>query len=150
MTGPLLEPEKSTQPPRLGVVSGAILGVASTFLLSWLTLVGTRSFLIATRETDNASLAFAGLWLVVGGLGLGMIGFAGRYHPLIPGLPAVWFAIVLVPSIVGLGAPPSWFPEFVLDYFLRASSPAVYMIFGYLTLATVVFLLRRRRNWIFR
>lgn len=150
MTGPLLEPEKSTQPPRLGVVSGAMLGIASSFLLSWLTLVGTRSLNDATRSPNNASLAFAGLLLVVGGLVVGMIGFAGRYHPLIPGLPAVWFAIVLVPSIIGLGAPPSWFPDIVLDFFLRAGSPALYIIFGYLILATMVSLLRRRRNWIFR
>lgn len=150
MTGPLLEPEKSTQPPRLGVVSGAILGIASSFLLSWLTFVGTRSFLTATRSPDNASVAFAGLLLVLGGLVLGLIGFAGRYHPLIPGLPAIWFAIVFGPSLVGLGGPPSWFPEFITSFFLRSGSPAVFMIFGYLILATVVSLLRRRRNWIFR
>lgn len=151
MTGPLLEPEKSTQPPRLGAVSGALLGMASTFLISWLTVSGTRAFLTATREVvDNASLAFAGLWLLVGGLVLGLIGFGGRYHPLIPGLPAIWFAIVFGPSVIGLGAPPSWFPDFVLDFFLRAGSSAVYMIFGYLLLATAVSLLRRRRNWIFR
>lgn len=150
MTGPLLEPEKSTEPPRLGVVSGAVLGIASTLLISWLTVSGTRSLLAATREADNASLAFAGLWLLVGGLVLGVIGFAGRYHLLIPGLPATWFAIVLVPSIIGLGGPPSWFPDIIQDFFLRAGSPAVYMIFGYLILATAVALLRRRRNWIFR
>lgn len=150
MTGPLLEPEKSTQPPRLGVVSGAILGVASSFLLSWLTLVGTRSFLTATRQIDNPSLAFAGLWLLLAGLVLGSIGFAGRYHPLIPGLPTIWFVIVLGPSLVGLGGPPSWFPEFITSFFLRTGSPAVYMIFGYLILATVVSLMRRRRDWIFR
>lgn len=151
MTGPLLEPEKSTQPPRLGVVSGAVLGLASTLSLSWLTLTGTQAFFDATnRSPDNASLAFAGLWLLLGGVVLGVIGFAGRYHPLIPGLPAIWFAIVLVPSIIGLGAPPAWYPDFVLDFFLRAGSPALYMIFGYLILPTVVSLLRRRRTSIFR
>lgn len=150
MTGPLLQPEKSTQPPRLGAVAGAVLGVASTFLISWLTVSGTRSFLTATREADNASLAFAGLWLIVGGLVLGVTGFAGRFHLLIPGLPAIWFAVVLVPSIIGLGGPPSWFPDIIQNFFLRAGSPAVYMIFGYLILATAASLLRRRRNWIFR
>lgn len=150
MTGPLLEPEKSTQPPRLGVVSGAVLGMASAFLISWMTLSGTRAFLNATRSPDNTSLAFAGLWLLVGGLVLGLIGFGGRFHPLIPGLPAIWFVIVLGPSLVGLGGPPSWFPGFITSFFLRAGSPAVFMILGYLILATVVSLLRRRRNWLFR
>lgn len=150
MTGPLLEPEKSTQPPRLGAVSGAVLGIASTFLISWLTLSGTGAFHDATRSPDNASLAFAGLWLLVGGVVLGSIGFAGRYHLLIPGLPAMWFAIVLGPSMIGLGGPPSWFPDIIENFFLRAGSPAVYMVFGYLILATAVSLLRRRRNWIFR
>lgn len=150
MTGPLLEPEKSTQPPRLGVVSGAILGIASSFLLSWLTLVGTRAFDDATRSPENASLAFAGLLLIVGGLVLGLIGLGGRYHPLIPGLPAVWLVIVLGPSLVGLGGPPSWFPEFITSFFLRAGSSAVFVIFGYLILATLVSLLRRRRTSIFR
>jgi len=151
MTGPLLEPEKSTQPPSLGVVSGAILGIASSFLLSWLTLSGNQAFFDATnRSPGNASLAFAGLWLLLGGLVLGLIGFAGRFHPLIPGLPALWFAIVFGPSLVGLGGPPSWFPEFITSFFLRAGSSAVFMVFGYLILATAVSLLRRRRNWIFR
>lgn len=150
MTGPLLEPEKATQPPRLGVVSGLVLGIASTFLISWLTLSGTRTFIDAARSPDNASVAFAGLLLVVGGLVLGLIGFAGRYHPLIPGLPAVWLVIVLGPSLVGLGGPPSWFPEFITSFFLRAGSSAVFVIFGYLILATVVSLLRRRRTSIFR
>lgn len=150
MTGPLLEPEKSTQAPRLGVVSGAAMGTIAAFVISWLTLVGTRSFLTATRSPDNASFAFAGLLLLVAGLVLGSIGFAGRYHPLIPGLPAAWFAIVLVPSIIGLGGPPSWFPEFITSFFLRTGSPAVFMVFGYLILATVVSLLRRRRTSIFR
>ncbi|MFP3880946.1 MAG: hypothetical protein ACLFRT_02700 [Actinomycetota bacterium] len=150
MTGPLLEPEKSTQPPRLGVVSGAVLGTASIFLLSWLTLVGTRAFNNATSSPDNVSLAFAGLLLLVGGLVLGLVGFAGRFHPLIPGLPAIWFGIVFGPSLAGLGGPPSWFPEFITSFFLRTGSSAVFMIFGYLILATAVSLLRRRRNWIFR
>lgn len=150
MTGPLLEPEKSTQPPRLGPVSAALLGIASTFLISWLTVSGTSAFLTATSEFDNASLAFAGLWLLIGGLVLGLIGFAGRYHPLIPGLPAIWFAVVLGPSVIGLGGPPSWLPDIVLNFFLRAGGPAVYIIFGYLILATAVSLFRRRRNWIFR
>lgn len=150
MTGPLLEPEKSTQPPRLGILSGAVLGVVTAFLISWLTLSGTRAFRDAATSSDNASLAFAGLLLVVGGVVLGVIGFAGRYHPLIPGLPAIWLAIVLVPSIVGLGAAPSWYPDFVVDFLLPVASPAVYMVFGYLILATSVSLLRRRRTSIFR
>ncbi len=150
MTGPLLEPEKSTQPPRLGILSGAVLGTIAAFVISWLTLSGTRAFRDAATSSDNASLAFAGLLLVVGGLVLGMIGFANRYHPLIPGLPAIWLAIVLGPSIIGLGAPPSWYPDLVVDFFLRAASPAVYMVFGYLILATTLSLLRRRRTSIFR
>lgn len=150
MTGPLLEPEKSTQPPRLGAVSGAVLGVVAVFVISWLTLSGTQAFFDATRSPDNASLALAGLWLLLGGLVLGLIGFGGRFHPLIPGLPAIWFLIVLGPSLVGLGGPPSWFPEFITSFFLRSGSPAVFMTLGYLILATVVSLLRRRRNWIFR
>lgn len=150
MTGPLLEPEKSTQPPRLGILSGAVLGIIAAFVISWLTLSGTRAFLDATRSPDNASLAFAGLLLIVGGLVLGVIGFANRYHPLIPGLPAIWLAVVLLPSIIGLGVPPSWYPDLVVNFFLRVASPAVYMVFGYLILATSVSLLRRRRTSIFR
>lgn len=150
MTGPLLEPEKSTQPPRLGAVSGAVLGMIAVFVISWMTLSGTRAFHDATRSPDNTSLAFAGLWLLVGGIVLGLVGFGGRFHPLIPGLPAIWFVILLGPSLVGLGGPPSWFPEVITSFFLRAGSPAVFMILGYLILATAVSLLRRRHNWIFR
>lgn len=150
MTSPLLEPEKSAEPPRLGAVSGAVLGLASAFLISWLTVSGTRSWLTATRDGGNVALALAGVSLLVGGLVLGLIGLSGRFHPLIPGLPAIWFAIVLLPSVVGLGMPPSWFPDFVADFFLRVSSPAAYVVFGYLILAAAVSLLRRRRTSIFR
>lgn len=150
MTGPLLEPEKSTQPPRLGVVSGLALGLIAAVVVSWMSTEGWMAFLDATRLGSDAGVAYAGWLLTFGGVVLGLVGFAGRYHPLIPGVPAVWFAIVLVPSLIGFGAGARWLPAFVLNALLGAASPAIFMVFGYLALATGVAMLRRRRRGIFR
>lgn len=150
MTGPLLEPEKATQPPRVRVVAGLVLGVVSAIALSWLSVEGWMTFLEAGREPGSSAFVFPGWLLVVGGVVLGAVGFAGRYHPLIPGVPAIWFAIVLSPSLIGLGISPSWFPDLLSSFVLRSASPAIYLILGYLILATVVSLIRRRRTWIFR
>lgn len=150
MTGPLLEPEKATQPLRVGVISGLVLGVLAAAVLSWLSLEGWTAFFQAGREPDDAAFVLPGLILVIGGVVLGAVGFAGRYHPLIPGIPAIWFAIVVGPGLVGLGLSPSWLPDFMSSFVLRAASPAIYVIFGYLILATGVSLMRRGRTSIFR
>lgn len=150
MTGPLLEPEKATQPPRLGVVSGLVLGLLSAVVVSWMSTEGWVAFLDATRRGGDAGVAYAGWLLTFGGVVLGLVGFAGRYHPLIPGVPTVWFAIVLIPSLIGLGAGTRWLPDFVLNALLAPASPAIFMVFGYLALATGVATMRRRRRGIFR
>lgn len=150
MTGPLLEPEEATQPPRARVTSGLVLGVVAAAVLSWLSLEGWMAFLEAGQEPDAAAFVLPGWLLVVGGIVLGTVGFAGRFHPLIPGVPAIWFAIVLGPGLVGLGLSPSWLPGFMSSFALRAVSPAIYVILGYLILATGVSLIRRRRTSIFR
>lgn len=150
MTRGVLDSEDVARPAGPGAVFGIALGVVSAFVLSWLSEWATRVFVDAAGDGDNISLALAGLLLLTMGVVLGIIGFAGRYHPLVPGVPAIWFVILLGPSLIGLGGPPSWLPDFVSQLFLRLAGPAVYVMFGYLVLATGVALFRRRRKWIFR
>lgn len=150
MTRALLEPEAGTRPPRLGLISGLVLGAVAAAVLSWLIAETTTFIDEALGNGDDASLALAGLFLFAAGVVLGLVGFSGRFHPLIPGIPVIWLVVVLAPSLVGLGSPPSWMPGFVDTFFLHSAGPGVYLALGYLSLATAVAVYRRRRVWIFR
>lgn len=128
---------------RTSAWSGAAIGIVAAVVLTWLVLEGVQAFLSAMQR-GATTLAGPGWLLLAVGAVLVVVVVGADFHPLIPAVPAVWFLLLFGPLLVGVGALPDWYPEWMTSYFLKTGSAAVYIVTGVLVAGTIAALVRRR------
>lgn len=121
-----------------GVVGGVAVAAAS----SWLLVRATIPFRNGFDLLQVPQLRSGVLLLIAAGAVVGLAAFTPRLHPLVPGIPTVWFAMVFGPVMFRAGELPSWYPEWISRQFrLVQSTSAPFVIVGVLAVATVASLL---------
>lgn len=127
---------------RLSAWAGGIAGIAAAAALTWLFRWGTQTFISAVRSPDNAELAEAGWLLLLGGVVLMAVLLSAHLHPLITGIPALWFLVRFGPLLLGVGGVPEWYPQWIGRHVLIDANEAAFVITGLLAAATTEALLR--------
>lgn len=127
---------------RAVVASIAGLAVSALTLLALGEIGEDRE--LAANLADLGGVRLAVVWYTLLGIGLGMAILAVRYHPLVPGVPAVLlFLVYHLP--VFLGRFPTWYPSWLRRAY-AFGHPTAYVVVGLLTAVSIwqlVHVLRR-------
>lgn len=126
----------SRHPWKLPLWGGAAIGILTAAALSWLLYEGTWRFTQGFDLLLRPEALSGGLILLLVGALLGGLVVVPRLHPLVPGIPAAWFAIVYIPSLFRWTT-PDWYPRWMELLFLRTHSAAPWVILAVLVVVSV-------------
>lgn len=113
----------------------AVAGLAATAAMSVTLRVGSGALLRGLSVTEQAEIGEGVALLILTGLVVATAVVAYRVHPLLPGIPALWFTIVYIPAMF-MPWPADWLPEWISSHFLLTASAAPFVITGVLLGAT--------------
>lgn len=131
---------------RLPTWAGALAGVGAATVLTWLLREGSQSFRAAIDLAQVERLTGAGWLLTLAGVVLAAVLWSARIHPLIVGVPAVWFLVRFAPLLLGAGTVPSWYPEWITNHVLVDANGASFLTMALLSVATLAELISHRQT----
>lgn len=120
--------------------AGAAGGVVAAVLLSVGLRVGTITLRRGLSLNDRGDISEGIALLLLTGVVFAAVVGLPRLHPLLPGIPAVWFGILYLPALF-IPWPGGWMPEWMMSHFLATAMPAPFVLTGLLLAATVMSLL---------
>lgn len=116
----------------VAVVAGTAITVALVRAFESISVEVWFDFIAHLRFREPGGVAFALLWLVVLGVGVGFVAIGGgRYHWLLPGTPAILVFLVLLPRLFGPFL-PMWYPHWLTRAAQFGFSEAVHLTVGIL------------------
>lgn len=121
---------------RLTLLMGATVGVILSVALSVLVREGTQFLRRGLDLFIQPDLVVGGPLLLLAGVVTGVLLVTPRLHPLVAGVPAIWFAIVFVPVLFDPTLPDDY-PRWVLSFYLGARGTAPYLVLGVLAAVSV-------------
>lgn len=101
--------------------AGALGGVVAAVAISFLLRQGTGTLTTGLQRSATGDVRTGITILLLAGLLVGGSTVLPRLHPLLSGIPAVWFVVVYVPALIS-GGPVDWYPTWMVNHFLLTAS----------------------------